>query len=264
MLTTRRISRVRLAGGTATVALLGAAALGLTASGTQAAAHVRSKVQTVTGIDLAALDRMPTMPTMPIMDVLPAASSDGPIVPPASSDVRIVPPASSDVSIDPIDLVDPVAPIAPVAPVAPLPAGDALATAEHIDATDGRVTRHHVVRIGKDGDIVTDDIAANVPRVTSVRCGGADRPMVIKEEHGGKRSITICTDRIERAAAHGEAMAANSVAMQRTAYRSAVDGLRRARATVSASSMTADARREALQAIDGSLAEMQADIAGAD
>lgn len=251
MLTTRRISRVRLAGGAATVALLGVAALGLTASGTKAAEHVRTKVKTVTGIDLAVLDRAAPLATfVPPAPDLPATGVEqaGPVVPPAPN-VSTVAPMS-------------VAPPAPIAPVPPLPDDDALVTADHTEATDGRVTRRHFVRIGKDGDIVTDNVSGNLPRVSSASCGGADQPMVIKEEHDGKRSITVCTDRIERAAARSAQMAANSATMQRSAYRSALDGLRRARASVTDNThMPEDARREALQAIDASLAEIHADIA---
>nr|WP_231708481.1 M56 family metallopeptidase [Sphingomonas populi] len=256
MLTTRRISRVRLAGGTATIALLGVAALGLTASGTQAAEHVRTQVKTVTGIDLAALDRAAPIATFAAAapDLPATGVEQASPVPPASSDVPVVPPASSDV---------PVIPVVPPAPA--VRDANALVTGEHTESTDGRVTRRHFVRIGKDGDIVTDDTFGNLPRVSSASCGGADRPLVIKEEHDGKRSITICTDRIERAASRSAEMAANSAAMQKTAYRSALDGLRRARASVTDNAhMPVEARREALQAIDASLTELQADIARAD
>ncbi|AOH83908.1 hypothetical protein AWL63_07965 [Sphingomonas panacis] len=267
MLTTRRISRVRLAGGTATIALLGVAALGLTASGTQAAEHVRTKVKTVTGIDLAALDSAapiaafaPAAPDLPATGV-EQAGADVPPAPdvPASTAAPDAPPAP------PAPAPAPSMRSAPPAPPAPPFDGDALAVSDRTEATDGRVTRRHFVRIGRDGDVVTDTVAGTLPRVSSASCGGADRPMVIKEEHGGKRSITVCTDRIERAASRGAELAANSAAIQRTAYRSALDGLRRARASVTDNAhMPTDARREALQAIDASLAELQADIARED
>jgi len=266
MLTTRRISRVRLAGGTATVALLGVAALGLTASGTQAAEHVRTKVKTVTGIDLAALDRAapiaafapaaPDLPATGVEQAGPDGSSAADV--PVSAAVPEAPPAPP---APPTQSVPP----APAAPPAPPSDRDALAVSDRTEATDGRVTRHHFVRIGRDGDVVTDTVAGNLPRVSSASCGGADRPLVIKEEHDGKRSITVCTDRIERAASRSAALAANSATMQRTAYRSALDGLRRARASMADNAhMPEAARREALQAIDTSLAEIQTDIARAD
>ncbi|CAN5261968.1 hypothetical protein BH10PSE15_BH10PSE15_11390 [soil metagenome] len=261
MLTTRRISRTRLVGGTATIALLGIAALGLTASGTQAAEQVRTRVKTVTGIDIASLDRMPTKPAMA---ALAPASSNVPVVPPASSHVPVVPPESSDVPVVPPASSDmPIVPVVPPAP--PAPASDQFVTVDRTQGADGRVTRRHFVRIGKDGDVVTDDVVGNLPRITSASCGGADRPMVIREEHGGKRSMTICTDRIERAASRSAELAANSAALQRSAYRSALDGLRRARANLADDAhMPADARRQSLQAIDVSISEIESDIARTD
>ncbi|MDF0489731.1 M56 family metallopeptidase [Sphingomonas sp. H39-1-10] len=251
MLTTRRISRVRLAGGAATIALLGAAALGLTASGTQAAEHVRTRVKTVTGIDIASLDRMPAMPAIAALapessnvPVAPQASAEVRIVPPASSDVPVVPPASSDVPIAPV--VPPVSPLSPAAPVRPVPPVPPVALSDR--------DWHGI-----------GDVAANVPRVISANCGGPDKPTVIREEHDGKRSITICTDRIERAAARGAELAAKSAVIQRNAYRSALVGLRRARVTIMGNThMPDDARRDALRSIEGSIAEMESDIARAD
>ena len=57
MLTTRRTSRARLVAGVGAVALLTAAGLAVTASGTQAAERVRSGVEKATGIELAELDQ---------------------------------------------------------------------------------------------------------------------------------------------------------------------------------------------------------------
>ncbi|SDA31255.1 M56 family metallopeptidase [Sphingomonas sp. NFR15] len=241
MLTTRRISRVRLAGGSAAVALLGVAALGLTASGTQAAEHVRTRVKTVTGIDITSFDSMPTMaalaPASSRVPVIPPASSHVPVMPPASSEVPVAPLAPSDVAIAPVE--PPVSPLSPVEPVPPVPP-------IAVSSRDWHDMR---------------DIAADVPRVTSAHCGGPDRPTVIRAEHDGKRSITICTDRIDRAAARGAALAANSAVLQRSAYRSALAGLRRARANVAHNTnMPVDARHQALDSIDASLDEIQAHI----
>ena len=259
MLTTRRISRVRIAGGTATVALLGVAALGLTASGTQAAEHVRTKVKTVTGIDIAALDRATAIATFaPAAPDLPAKGVEQ--AGPNLSSAAAVPVSAAAPDAPPAPPAPPTR-YAPPAPPAPLPDRDALAVSDRTEATEGRVTRRHFVRIGRNGDVATDDMVRNLPRVTSASCGGADRPMVIREEHDGKRSITVCTDRIERASARSAELAANSASMQRTAYRSALEGLRRARTKITDNMhMPETARREALQAIDSSLAEMQADM----
>jgi beta-lactamase regulating signal transducer with metallopeptidase domain len=253
MLTTRRISRTRLVGGTATVALVGVAALGLTASGTQAAEHVRARVETATGVDIAVLDRRvsfkPFAPFKPIpaMGAAPAmerAVVDD-IVPPA-------PPAplSPDIRVE-----------APRPPHAP----HMTSVTDKIVTTDGREMRHHSVRID-DEDIDTNDRFATLPQVVSTRCGtGADRPLVIHDMQDGKRRITICNDRIEKVQAHADAMAASGVAKQRAGYRAALASLRKARADLVANqSMPADARRDALQSIDETTADLTADMTQAD
>jgi len=280
MLTTRRMSRTRLAGGAATVALVGAVALGLTASGTQAAEHVRAKVRTVTGVDLTALDRMPLLPAMPSMPAMGAMVADLPVIdgargtaagghapviyvePPRTSDTPVEPPSSPKNYVEPPSAPDlsfePRPPAAPVAPMAPR----ITAASEKVVIVDGREMRRHVARIANDG-ITTDDTFANLPQVTSANCGtSADRPLVIRTMEGGKRHITVCNDRIERASARADVMAANGAALQRIAYRSALAGLRRARVSLSGNvHMPADGRREALASVDQSIAEIEADIA---
>jgi len=256
MLTTRRISRARLAGGAATVALVGVAALGLTASGTQAAEHVRVRVKTVTGVDLATIDRI--APLVAPLPITPIATGDRLTpLPPLVPDVPRIPvvppvPPMSDVGID-----------APPQPPA-VAASHMTAAVEKIVTTDGREMRRHSVRID-DEDIATDDRFANMPQVVSSNCGdSAERPLVIHDEQGGRRRITVCNDRIEKAAAHATATAASGAVMQRNAYRSAMAGLRKARANVTDNTrMPAEGRREALAAIDRSLAELGADMARA-
>jgi len=277
MLTTRRISRVRLAGGAATVAMVGVAALGLTASGTQAAEHVRTKVETATGIDLAKFDGdghfAPFVPFTEFTAFKPVSPLTR--LPERTSAIRVPDqdvadaPAAPDFAMEPprppVAPITPVSPIAPVAPVPPAIDHEALVTGSHTEATDGMVTRRHYVRIARNGDAVIEDRVANLPRVISTICAGAERPLVIHEQHDGKRSITICTDRIQTANARAERIAANSVTVERNAYRSALAGLRSARANITANDhMAEDDRREALQAIDQSLVEIRADMARVD
>jgi hypothetical protein len=189
----------------------------------------------------------------PVIYVEPPRSAEGVIQPPRAPAINVEPPRAPDLSIEP--------PRPPAAPAAP----HMTAATDKIITTDGREMRHHSVRIDDD-DIDTDDRFADLPRVVSMRCGdGADRPMVIQDTQDGKRRITVCNDRINRATVRANAAAANGAAMQRAGYRSALASLRKARADLVANQgMPADARREALQSIDESTADLAADMAQAD
>ena len=93
---------------------------------------------------------------------------------------------------------------------------------------------------------------------------GKTHQMVLNENKGGKRKVIICTNRIERAASEGAAIAASSAAIERNAYHSALRGLQSARAGIAANmSMAEEARREALQGIDTAIKEVEEDMAKA-
>ena len=258
MLTTIKTSRVRLLTGAGALTLLAAAGLGLTASGTAAAAKVRTTVETATGVTFSSLDQ--TAPVAPIAPVPHASSA-------------------------------PVAPRAPVAAssAAPLPAPPAppaIVTGENGVTTtvspDGKVTRTRVrVIVRENGKIVRSDdreVAATppvpaVPQISSVDCkssgngGVAINKMVLNDSKDGKRKIILCINRIQKVAeanaAKGVAMAANSKEIERNAYRQALAGLRKARAEMVAKQGESGGHSsEALPAIDTAIAEIEADLAG--
>ncbi len=267
MLTTHRPSRARLIGGVGAVALLATVSLGATASGTQAATQVRTKVEQATGVKLDALK-------------LPVVFQSAPPAPAAPEAPGAVP-----------------APPAPPAP--PATASGAPATKHHYRviirdkdghvtetssdgaggaSTDGanivmvpadgaRVGTRRIIIRDKDGHITTDDIAGiDIPEVTNGRCEGPDnaRPPVMHDSKGGKRIIIICQNRIEHMTHDAAAMAARSGEMQRNAYTHALEGLRSARAKIAGNaSMGEEARNQALRGVDEAIREIEQDIAKA-
>jgi beta-lactamase regulating signal transducer with metallopeptidase domain len=242
MLTTGRRSRLQLTlGGTAVMALM-IGGLAVTASGTPAAATVRAGVEKATGIDIAAIDarvaaKLQSAPAAPA----PAAEPEGADLPP---------------------------PPPPPAGVAPLPPTDD----SNVAVSDGGVRkvskRFKIVRVDKDGKAVTEDWVGpvNVPDVRSSNCGGGDdRNMVVNKTRGDKHIIIICNDRIERVVAMSNANLEKSRDIQRSAYAHALEGLHRARARVAGDErMAADAKRDALESIDDSIRDMEADMANPD
>jgi hypothetical protein len=79
---------------------------------------------------------------------------------------------------------------------------------------------------------------------------------------GDKKIIIICTNRIEKLASRGAAVAANGKEIERNAYQSALRSLRAARAHMLADqSMSEEARGEAVQAMDNSIGELEGDLA---
>lgn len=294
MLTTTRTSRTRLMAGAGMLALLTAGGLGLTASGTAAAAKVRSTVEAATGVDLASLDQAVAAPPVPAAvsaaSALPAAprpvprmrehvvTSDvpGPGLPPAPE-----PP------LPPSDVADAVPPAPPAPPMRATGKSGSGMTTTMVTVTKGgkRVVRYgRYVKLNRDGSSTligeigpmpamgaTEAMPAippmpPVPQVSSRNCGprGKDGTMVIKHRSSGQQRIIVCTDRIAAAAAKGAEMAANSKDIERNAYSHALDGLHRSRANVmAAAAMTAAQRKEALAGIDTAIAELEADLAHA-
>ncbi|CAN5243830.1 hypothetical protein BH10PSE14_BH10PSE14_11660 [soil metagenome] len=266
MLTTHRPSRARLIGGVGTVALLTLAGLGTTASGTQAAERVRSKVEQATGVKLdelrlpVALQSAPPAPpapeapgAMPAPPAPPALGADGK---PAKHRYHViirdrdghVTESDSETALDGVAVI---APMPPVPPVPPVP---------------GMHTRTmtRIIRRDRDGHVVTEDFSGTMPKISSADCAGPDtaRPSVIREEKDGKRIIIICHNRIERIARDGAAMAARSGDIARNAHAHALAGLRSARATVAGNAaMAAEARSQALKGIDEAISEIESDIA---
>lgn len=243
MLTTGRRSRLRSTLGGTAVATLMIGGLAVTASGTPAAATVRAGVEKATGIDIAAIDAR-----------VAAKLQSAPAVPP--------PPAEPQGA----DLPPPPPP--PAADVAPSPRTDDTNVAISDGGTRKISKRFKIVRVDKDGKAVTEDWVGpvNVPDVRSSNCGGGDdRNMVVNKTRGDKRVIIICNDRIERVVAMNTANIEKSKDIQRAAYAHALEGLHRARERVAADQrMGAEAKRDALDSIDDSIRDMQAEMANPD
>jgi bla regulator protein BlaR1 len=276
MLTTNKTSRTRLISGVAAVAMLTVAGLGFTASGTKAAATIRNNVETATGVNLASLDIVP-----PVAPAAPAPAPAPALAPIAAP----VPLAQAE------PLPEPPAPPAPAAPAEWHGTQSRQVTTTTTTDDDGKTVRRvRVVTRGKDGKLHTeeyDSMAAlrDIPEVSSANCsGGGDRQeMVINKRDGDKHKIIICNNRIERVAregaetgaraaalaARGAALAANDAVnsreIERRAYRSALSGLRSARANMARNlNLSGEARSDALESIDDSIRDMEANLARVD
>jgi hypothetical protein len=228
------------------VSLLVVAGLGLTASGTSAATALDGVSAAVTAELQAAVPPAPAAPTAPVAPVAPAAP-----------DRKAVRPAA------------PTPPDAPVPPAPPTPPETAADDDVSTTVTrDGRHIRKHVVRI-RDGKLVDDRVVlADVPEIDERTCragkDGSDKQLVLHSREGKKRVMIICTNRIERVAAEGAAIAANSKDIERHALESALAGLRSAHASIAANhALTGAERARALAGIQEGLAELQADLAKA-
>lgn len=261
MLTTGRRSRLRLTlGGTAVAALM-IGGLAATASGTPAAASVRAGVEKATGIDIATIDarvaaRLQSSPP-------PPAAPEGAAMP--------APTAAPAAPAAPVAAEPPAAPAAPAAAEPPAPPAEPWTVTADNDGTKGG-KRVKLVRINRDGKMLSEDwvgpLEVNVPDVRSTNCRGgpnADREMVINKMDGKKRVIIICEDRLQRVAMRAADEAMRGKDMQRRAYAQALEGLNRARARIAGNDrMSADEKRDALQSIDESAKELQAEMANPD
>lgn len=269
MLTTGRRSRLRLTVGAATVGMLTLGGLAATASGTAAAASVRARVETVTGLDLSTGDagnRQSRTVASPAEPVAAAEISE----PEDAAD----PAAPQDVA----DTMPPVpaAPPAPAAPAAPAaPPADAYAGVPGAvvvtTGKDGKKVMKHVryVRV-KDGKTLTDDYryTVDVPDVRSANCsvGGNDQRLVINGTANGRKFMVICNDRIQKIQVDAQSQAnaavlvtVNSRQIERQAKLSALAGLRASRASV-AGSLDGIGRAEALNGIDQAIRELESQI----
>ena len=249
-----KTSRTRLLAGGGALAALTLTALGVTASGTQAAERVRSGIESTTGVDIASLE-------LPVPQAAPPA-----------------PPA-------------PPAPEAPPAPhAAPAPAEPDVAMRKHrvvvVRKKDGEVVTSDFEDLGALSELKgLESLAAlgalrdrpdlkdlkNMPSVVSNHCTGKDgkgSDLVIHSNEGGKRKVIICTNRIEaRASAAGAAAAAGAEraaiarvdagAMRARAEASALEGLRRARENVARADMEDARRAAALAGIDDAIRDLE-------
>ncbi|SOB87353.1 Signal transducer regulating beta-lactamase production, contains metallopeptidase domain [Sphingomonas guangdongensis] len=271
-------SRTRLLAGGATLAVLLVGGLGLTASGTQAAARVRTGVEQATGVDIAAitLPSLPqVVPTPPAPPAPPAppppAARPAPDAPPPPPAPPLPPEAKKNVRITLVDKDGEVSTFEDDDDLVQVTPGD-----------DRRVVRRVFLR-HKDGTPMSFDEAhkgvpadlaerlKNMPEIASRDCGdkeGDPKAHVLRREDGGKKITIICTNRIERAtslaALEGRRpgltarLADGHFVMRRNAEASALFGLRTARANIeNNASMSPEQRAKALAGIDQAMRELE-------
>ena len=292
MLTTTKTSRTRLIAGAGVLSLCVAAGLGLTASGTAAAAKMRSTVEDATGVDLASLDQAAaTPPAAVVVPVVPADPAEPSRPAPRVHEHR-----------DASDLAGPGLPPAPEPPLQPSSAAatalpeaptpvsgksaPGMTTTVTVTKDGKRIVRDgRYVKLNRDGSYtVVGEIAPvppmraippmpvmpRIPNISSRTCGvgGKGETMVIKEWSADRQRIVVCTDRIAAAAAaaaKGAAIAANSKDIERNAYVHALSGLRDAKARMlAAPNMSTNERKQALFGIDTAIRELESDLAKAE
>jgi beta-lactamase regulating signal transducer with metallopeptidase domain len=293
MLSMGRKSRGRVLGGGVSVAALTLAALGLTASGTQAAERLRTRVGETIAVNIATLDAAipaaiapqvvgamqaiatpvppPTVPTAPPAPVVPgqAVATPVPPVPPAPEAMPATPAGTDNMQVSRQEWVDKdgkhhVVMIKRRTRIK----SDGDLTSDGVSADDLTRAKHdgtpivsqRVIVRDRDGKTMTDDMKgmADMPEISSTNCPSDGNPhqTVINGNKNGKRTIVICTNRIEKITENAARIAANSKDIERNAYRSALTGLRNARAD-----MALKGNNEALKAIDQAIAEIESDLA---
>jgi bla regulator protein BlaR1 len=235
MLSTSPRSRRRLALGGALVSTVVLGGLGVTASGTSAAAAISHRVGNTMGIDLqaasAAMD-MPEMREMPEMPTMPDAATPAPNV----HRVVVKRIAEKDGRDD---------------------GADTAATVQ-----DGRPDRREV-------RAMVYRSMRNVPEVSERNCSvgrdGEAQRFVVQGRDGGKRTMVICTNRIQAAAAASTAAAVNAADIRRNAMKVALASVEASRASLAANQvMPVSGRKEALAEMDSALAELRAEMASPD
>lgn len=237
MLSTSPRSRRRLATGGALVTTLVLAGLGITASGTSAAAALSGRVGDTLGVDL---------------QVAPPA-------PPA-------PPAA------PVAAAEPAVPAPPAPPVPPAARADGKHRVIVKRVKDGKVET-----FTSDANGVIDDQAiqtmveramATAPQVRQRRCvdgpDGGPKQIVVAGRRGDTRTMIVCTNRAEAVAADAR-RGVDAEAIRRNAMGHALASLSASRAGIAANrDMSAADRAEALAEMDQALAELKAEMASPD
>jgi beta-lactamase regulating signal transducer with metallopeptidase domain len=224
---TRKLSRARFAAGLVGVSALSLAALGLTASGSQAAERLKSNVEAATGLSL--------------QDAPPP-----PAAPAAAPEVQAVPePAPAPHVERHVYRVEDGKPGKHERHVVVVRNGERFEMPDMPDVAE---------------------IEAMVPDIQSRKCkDSGDGPgMVVHDGKGehGKQRIIICVDRVEAMAARGAEMGER---YRHLGMRSALMGLRMARRSIEAEKDMTDAERsEALKGIDDAIRQVEKQTDGKD
>ena len=238
MLSTSPRSRRRLALGGALVSTVVLGGLGVTASGTSAAAAISHRVGNTMGIDLqaasAALDmpEMPETPETPEMPAMPAMPAMADAAKPAPSVRRIVVKRTATDS------------------------------STHSTTENGHPDAREL-------QAMVDRSMRTVPEVSERNCSlgrdGEAQQFVVQGRKGGKRTMVICTNRIRVATAASAAATVNAAEIRRNAMASALASVEASRASIAANQLIpASGRKEALAEMDSALAELRAEMASPD
>jgi beta-lactamase regulating signal transducer with metallopeptidase domain len=257
-------SRSRRITGTVAIAGVTLAALGLTASGSEAADAVRTHVEDATGVSLDALAPAAILPALPrhVAPPPPLAhpAHDAPhakrvvIVRDGETETFEGPAADAYIAEHPL-------PARPAPPMPPIPDAAAVPPAPSLPPLAGldSVTR---------GPWHAAKTVRTMPRIAPGSCGGgaAGGAMTMTRIDGGRQQIVICADRIFAAAGHAHFVGRNaelamidSGRIRRQAMAHALQGLRRARERLAGGD--APRHAEAMNAINRSIARMEREVA---
>ncbi|MFE8585608.1 M56 family metallopeptidase [Sphingomonas sp. NCPPB 2930] len=261
MLTTSPTSRRQLVAGGASVSLLVLAGLGLTASGTPAAAALTERVERTIGVDLTSTAA-----------VLPAVAQTAPELsdPPTASSAPIAPvvTARPAVAIAATPPGPPAIPAVPTtSPAVEPPAAPQAPAVPRIRVVTLR--NGHKVRIFDRNAVVPMVPMPPMPVVQSRSCGtsGSDsRTSYTTVDGETRRQVTIiCTDRIEQSARLASLSALNAQRSAQTNMRIALASIESARASINRDrNLSEDARRDALKGLNEATAELKAEMANRD
>ncbi len=242
MLSTSPRSRRRLAAGGALVSTLVLAGLGVTASGTSAAAALTGRMGDTIGVDLQTAPPAPhAPPAPPAPDSVEAPQPPAPPEPPAAGEKKvrriIVNRTGKDGKVN-----------------------------TYTSSTDGTFDDREIQQM-------VDRSMKMAPEVRERRCvdgsDGGPRQFVIHSAKGEKRMMVICTNRIEAAAsagaAAGIAASIDAEGIRRNAMRTALASVQASRAGIAANRDLSEAdRKEALADMDEALAELRSEMASPD
>jgi beta-lactamase regulating signal transducer with metallopeptidase domain len=230
---TGKLSPTRVATGLVGVGALSLAALGLTASGSQAAEQIKTKVEAVTGVALGQDVPAPPAPAAP------AARAELP-----------EPPEAPEAAEGPQRVERHV-----------------YRFSEDGKGKDGKRVKK-IVMVHADGSTSetempdVDKIMADMPEIRDGKCGKGGQPTVEHKMDGKKRIMIICSDRIADLTIDATRMAAQS---KRFGMQSALMGLRQARRSIERDSDLGGAERaKALAGIDQAIAEVEKEAADKD
>lgn len=300
MLSTKKKSRGRIMGGALSVIAVTLGGLVLTASGTQAAEGLREKVDSTLGGELAELDRLAsnvtanvTAPPAPMAPLAPIAAQSAPSIP----TVPLPPSAAAPADLPPPPPVPDVDAPTPPSPPAP-PHWGSQSRVIILDRTgkppkgfkgfkEGREMRFVFRDKGDPNTVISPAVPGSSVTFAFDECRdikgeGADKDgkTVTTRVIDGKKVTIICelhtkrlamnarvhSDRAEEmgrlAEKMAERMAFRAPEIERNAYRSALEGVRNARAGMVANkNLTGEARTSALKAMDEAIAELEANLA---